>query len=470
MTHGRQRGTDRDRAPPSAEYSALMNLSDLPSVNALTRKLSDIFDLPTPVVTHACRLAIDNSRKNIGTQREGDPEIDATTMLTDIEASRSRSVINATGVLLHTNLGRAPLDARTARRSGEIHRSASNVEIDVRSGRRSKRHDYLGVLLPLVTHAEAGFAVNNNAGALLLALASVAGAGGRVAVSRGELIEIGGSFRLPDVMAASGVQLVEVGSTNRTLAGDFAAVAGSVDAILKVHPSNYRIDGFKQEASYGELADIASSANIPLVADVGSGLIDEGAPWLGEGDRTWVAHEPGVIQTVAAGADLVLFSGDKLLGGPQCGVIVGSSEAVRNAMAHPIARAVRLDGGSIAAVADTFEMYANQRVLDIPFWRMAAATLDEIESRAVTVLEGTGLDARIVDAVSVPGAGSVPGETIPTKAIQISGDVEQTWARLAGAATPVIGTRRDGAVFVDLRSVLPQDDPSVSRALMGLSS
>ncbi len=447
-----------------------MNLTSLPSVNALTQQLSDVFDLPAPVITHACRSAIDSARNAIGTDQEVNPATVAAATLTDIAASRPRSVINATGVLLHTNLGRAPLDAYSAQRSEQIHRSASNVEIDIRSGKRSKRHDYLGVLLPLVTHAEAGFAVNNNAGALLLALASVAGSGGSVAVSRGELIEIGGSFRLPDVMAASGAQLVEVGSTNRTRPSDYAAVAGSVDAILKVHPSNYRIDGFHQEASYAELARIASSANIPLVADVGSGLIDEGAPWLAAGDRSWLAHEPGVIQTVAAGADLVLFSGDKLLGGPQCGVVVGSSRAVHTAMAHPIARAVRLDGGSIAAVADTFEMYADQRVLDIPFWRMASATVDELDSRAIAVLEGVSLDAQIVDAVSVPGAGSVPGETIPTRAIRVTGNVDRTWARLAEAATPVIGTRREGAVFLDLRSVLPEDDAAVNRALMGLSS
>jgi len=211
--------------------------------------------------------------------------------LADIEAGRPRSVVNATGVLLHTNLGRAPMNRTVSEVSAEIASTASNVEIDLRTGKRSSRSTYLRTLLPLVTGAEDGFAVNNNAGALLLALASVPGLR-RVAVSRGEMIEIGGSFRLPDLMAASGATLVEVGTTNRTRLSDYEAVAGSVDAILKVHPSNYRVEGFQEEASYGDLGVLAHANSIPFIADVGSGLIDETAPWLGDGERTWLADEP----------------------------------------------------------------------------------------------------------------------------------------------------------------------------------
>jgi L-seryl-tRNA(Ser) seleniumtransferase len=444
-----------------------MELRDLPSVDGLAVALARDFELPADLVTAVVKSSVDAARDAILAEGDAtDPETAARLRLSDIEAARPRAVINATGVLLHTNLGRAQTPTSISTASAEISRSASNVEIDIRTGRRSKRHDYLGALLPAVTGAEAGFAVNNNAGALLLALASIAGPGGRIAVSRGELIEIGGSFRLPDLMKASGAELVEVGTTNRTRASDYEQIADSVDGILKVHPSNYRIDGFNEEASYGELADVAHSAGIPLIADIGSGLVDETAPWLGSADRAWLRTEPGVRQTVACGADLVLFSGDKLLGGPQAGIIVGSSKAVREAKSHPIARAVRLDGSSIAALAETFELYADQRVLEIPFWRMASATLEEIEKRAVAVVDAAGGSGTITDGESIPGAGSVPGETIPTKLIRFDGSADALWASLAAAPTPVIATRRDGAVFVDLRSVRPDDDAKVAKAIL----
>ncbi len=444
-----------------------MELRDLPSVDGLADKLATDFGLPDAVVVSVVKAAVDAARETLVAAGDTEhPEATARQRLSDIEAARPRAVINATGVLLHTNLGRAQVPGSVAASAAEISQAAGNVEIDIRTGRRSKRYDYLGALLRAVTGAEAGFAVNNNAGALLLALASVAGNGGRIAVSRGELIEIGGSFRLPDLMKASGAELVEVGTTNRTRVGDYAQVAGSVDGILKVHPSNYRIDGFQEEASYAELADLAHGAGMPLIADIGSGLMDEAAPWLGAADRSWLRTEPGVIQTVASGADLVLFSGDKLLGGPQAGIIVGSVEAVRTAMSHPIARAVRLDGSSIAALAETFEFYADQRVLEIPFWRMAEASVDEIEQRSLAVISAAGSPATITNGESIPGAGSVPGETIPTKLIRLDGSADDLWVRLAGAPIPVIATRREGAVFIDLRSVRPDDDATVAKAII----
>jgi len=444
-----------------------MELRDLPSVDGLAGLLAGDFSLSDAVVISVVKSHIDSAREAILAEREvTDPEAGARQRLSDIETARPRAVINATGVLLHTNLGRAPAPDAVSEASGGISRSASNVEIDIRTGRRSKRHDYLGALLPAVTGAEAGFAVNNNAGALLLALASVAGDGGKIAVSRGELIEIGGSFRLPDLMKASGAELVEVGTTNRTRASDYAQVAGSVDGILKVHPSNYRIDGFNEEASYAELAELAHDAGVPLIADIGSGLMDESAPWLGDADRSWLRTEPGVTQTAACGADLVLFSGDKLLGGPQAGIIIGSGEAVRDAMSHPIARAVRLDGAAIAALARTFELYADQRVLEIPFWKMASASAEEIEHRSLVAISTAGSAATVSPGESIPGAGSVPGETIPTVLIRLEGSADDVWASLAAAPTPVIATRRDGAVFIDLRSVLPEDDSVVAKAII----
>jgi L-seryl-tRNA(Ser) seleniumtransferase len=448
-------------------YFARMELRDLPSVDALSAKVGNSTDLPRALVISVCQEAIDVARDAIQAGGGADAGTIATERLADIEAGRPRSVINATGVLLHTNLGRAPMHRAVSDVAAGIASTASNVEIDLRTGRRSSRSAYLRTLLPLVTGAEDGFAVNNNAGALLLSLASVAGSGGRVAVSRGELIEIGGSFRLPDLMAASGATLVEVGTTNRTRLSDYEAVAGSVEAILKVHPSNYRVEGFQEEASYADLAGLAQANNIPLIADVGSGLVDEDAPWLGDGYRGWLADEPGVSQTVASGADLVLFSGDKLFGGPQAGIVVGTFGAVERAAKHPIARAVRLDGSAIAAVAATLQMYADQQVLDIPFWAMASASVEDIDARVKAVLEGTS-DARIIDGESLPGAGSVPGATIPTRLITLPGAADTTWTALARHDPPVIASRRDMSTLIDLRSVLPEDDDHVTSAIQAV--
>lgn len=388
--------------------------------------------------------------------------------LTDISAARPRSVVNATGVLLHTNLGRAVIPSEAADAELTVAVAANNTEIDVRTGRRSSRNTYLSQLLSIATGASAGFAVNNNAGALLLAVAAL-GHGGRIAVSRGELIEIGGSFRLPELMTAAGVELVEVGTTNRTRIADFAHVAGSVDAFLKVHPSNYRIAGFHEDVADHDMAHLARTSGVPFIFDVGSGLLDASAPWLAQADTTspppWLAHEPGVRQAIEHGADLVLFSGDKLLGGPQAGIIVGTTEAVTATARHPIARGVRIDGPRIAGIAATVEMYLEQRVLDIPFWAMAAATVEEIASRARAVGDGIR-SVSIIDGESVPGAGSVPGATIPTQLLRIAGNEDDMWQRLASCDPPVIGTRRDGSVHLDLRSVLPIDDSHVRAALL----
>jgi L-seryl-tRNA(Ser) seleniumtransferase len=444
-----------------------METRDLPSVDALALQFEADSPLPWAVIVQVCQKAVDDARASILAGQDADPSTDASRTLSNIEAARPQMVINATGVLLHTNLGRAVLNTAVADLAGAAAASAGNVEIDIRSGRRSSRSAYLRTLLPTVTGAEDGFAVNNNAGALLLALASVAGDGARVAVSRGELIEIGGSFRLPDLMAASGATLVEVGTTNRTRPADYEAVAGSVDAILKVHPSNYRVEGFSEDVSYAELSALARAAAVPFIADVGSGLIDENAPWLSNEDRSWLAGEPGVKQTVAAGADLVLFSGDKLFGGPQAGIIVGTREAIERATRHPVARAVRLDGPALTALAATLEMYADQRVLEIPFWAMASSSITDIEARATEVLAGT-VGATIKDGQSLPGAGSVPGATIPTKLIVLPGSADAVYSELANHDPPIIARRRDTTAVIDLRSVLPTDDTHIAAAVRAL--
>jgi len=243
-----------------------MDLKDLPSIDSLASTMTSDFDrIPRPVVVSVCRTALDRARSEARAGGEPDPVSVAAARLADIDAARPQAVINATGVLLHTNLGRASMAVSAAARLAGLATMPGNVEVDIRTGRRAKRNDYLGALLPAASGAEAGFAVNNNAGALLLALASVAGRGGKVAVSRGELIEIGGSFRLPELMRASGAVLVEVGTTNRTRLSDFSAVAGSVDAILKVHPSNYRIEGFKEEASHHDLSALAREHGVRVI-------------------------------------------------------------------------------------------------------------------------------------------------------------------------------------------------------------
>ncbi|MCB1247010.1 MAG: L-seryl-tRNA(Sec) selenium transferase [Acidimicrobiia bacterium] len=445
-----------------------MDVRDLPSVEAVVNSIGDAAGLPRGLVTHLVRTEIDEARADLLSGKDSaDPITRSRAAIEAVGATRPRRVVNATGVLLHTNLGRAPASSSSADVLRDVAAGYSNVEIDITTGRRAGRHDYLSGLIRLTTGADSGFAVNNNAGALLLALASTVGRGGRVAVSRGELIEIGGSFRLPDLMASSGVRLVEVGTTNRTRLSDFESVVDDVDAVLKVHPSNYRIDGFHEEATWAELADLADRSRTPFIADVGSGLLDQPPPWVPTDLGGWLRDEPGVRQTVALGASLVLFSGDKLLGGPQAGIIAGRSEDVARTMAHPLARALRLDGGTIAALGATLEAYLDQRVHDLPFWRMATVPVDQLMERAKLVANDHPC-ATAITTEAVPGAGSVPSATIPSAGVAIEGPTDAIWHELASAPTPIIATRRAGTVVIDLRSVDSADDAMVAAAISKL--
>jgi L-seryl-tRNA(Ser) seleniumtransferase len=438
-----------------------VDLRDLPSVDALADDLSAEFDLPHAVIVSVARDAIDDARSAARSGSPTDPGAAATLRLRSLSSSRLRSVVNATGVLLHTNLGRAPfVDVGTP--------FFSNLELDLESGQRGKRGHYLHELIAATTGAEAALVVNNNAGALLLALAALAGRDGRVAVSRGELIEIGGSFRLPELMASSGAHLVEVGTTNRTREGDFVDVPGTVEAVLKVHPSNYRIKGFTEDVPFSRMPATAHELGAPFIADIGSGLLDESTPWIDGGPPAWLAGEPAVRQVVEQGADVVLFSGDKLLGGPQAGIVVGKRTAVERLAKHPIARAVRVNSATIASLTITFEAYASGMAAAIPFWEMATAPSEEIERRSDRVLRASGAIGSMVDGESLPGAGSVPGLTIPTPVLRIDGDDERTWRMLADHQPPVIAARRDGATIVNLRSVSPDEDPTVTAALASL--
>ncbi len=438
-----------------------MDLRDLPSVDALALDLAEEFTAPRVLLNAVARDAIEDARTSLRSGRLADPTHEAFRRMSALDSARLRNVVNATGVLLHTNLGRAPLVAAPVPLYG-------NLEFDLRTGERGKRGGYLRELVAATVGAEAALVVNNNAGALLLALAAIAGRDGRVAVSRGELIEIGGSFRLPDLMAASGAHLVEVGTTNRTRESDYLQAPGTIEAVLKVHPSNYRVEGFTEEVPFARMPAVAAAVGAPCIADVGSGLIDVDTPWIADGPPSWLAGEPGVRQTLSQGADVVLFSGDKLLGGPQAGIAVGNRDMIDRMARHPIARAVRINTPTIIDLTDTFEAYAENRASSLPFWMMATAPPGEIERRTRAVIDASGVTGSIVEGRSLPGAGSVPGLTIPTPVLRIEGAGERVWTTLAAHDPPVLATRRDGGTIVNLRSVLPGDDAVVASALAGV--
>lgn len=416
--------------------------------------------LPRSLLVEIARRAIDAGRAS-----GDDAEATARTEAERLSRLRPGRVINATGVLLHTNLGRAQV-AEAAAAAGEISAAhASPVEFDLTTGARGGRGAYVHALLTALTGADAALAVNNTAGALFLALAAVAG-DRSVIVSRGELIEIGGSFRLPELMVASGARLVEVGTTNRTRLKDYSrALDDSVGAILKVHPSNYRIEGFTDAASYSELGNLAAASHVPLVADVGSGLLDGRVPWIEGPPPAWLAEEPAVRQTLIDGASVVLFSGDKLLGGPQAGIAVGTADAIETMRSHPVARAVRIAGPSLDSLAVTLEMYASGRGHEVPFWAMASLTDDTLRLRCQKVLDASSASGIIITDRSLPGAGTVPGKGIPGPMILIPGDAESIWRSLLDESIPIVGRRDERGLIIDLRAVSVVDDPVVAAGL-----
>ena len=367
-------------------------------------------------------------------------------------------VINATGVLLHTNLGRAPIDHTTDP-------TALNLELDLETGKRGSRQAGVGSLLALACGAEAAIVVNNCSAGLLLILSALA-TGRGVAVSRGELVEIGGGFRVPDVMAQSGANLIEVGTTNRTRLADFARAADSSDLALTlhVHQSNYKIVGFTEAVSVAELATL----DVPVVADIGSGLLDAACPWLAGPPPAWLAGEPAAKQTLAAGADLVVFSGDKLLGGPQSGIIAGDADLVRRCADHPLARAVRPGGLVLGALQKTALAYLRRDGDRIPFWRMAAAPVDDLRRRAESIRTSRAASNPTVEVIAteaVPGGGTLPTVTIPSIGLRLRGDHLD---RLRSRDVPIIARVVDDDTVLDLRSVAPADDVELTAAIDAL--
>ncbi len=367
-------------------------------------------------------------------------------------------VVNATGVLLHTNLGRAPLG---------VHQPARpiNVEFDLMTGDRGSRQTAVGQLFARLCGAESAIVVNNNAAAVMLVLAALAFDRG-VAVSRGESVEIGGAFRVPEVMEQSGATLVDVGTTNRTRLADYAkAIArpgNDIALTMKVHPSNFRVEGFVEETSIAELATLA----VPAVADIGSGLIDANCPWLGGPPPAWLSGEPAARQSLEAGAALVTFSGDKLLGGPQAGIIAGRRDLVQRCARHPLARALRPGGLVLSALQATAMSYLDRTAADsVPFWRMASVPTAQLRERAVRVSAIAGIGTA-EPMLSLPGAGSAPGATIESFGIAIDGD---HLGELRNRTLPIIARVRDGRTFLDLRSVDPHDDAEIIAALTAIT-
>ncbi len=366
-------------------------------------------------------------------------------------------VINATGVVIHTNLGRAPLSSDAVAAMDAAAAGYSNLEIDLESGRRGSRQGHLQRLLNHLTGAKASLLVNNNAAAVLLGLSAVA-AGKEVIVSRGEAVEIGGGFRIPDVLEQSGATLVEVGTTNRTYAGDYeAAITENTGALLKVHASNFKVVGFTHSPEVGELVELGDRYNIPVLHDVGSGCLMDTRPF-------GLSYEPRPQDSVRAGADLVFFSGDKLLGGPQGGIVVGSNEKVGLLARHPLARAFRIDKMSLAATTATLLHYVKEEALQaIPVWRMISANSEEIRQRASAWAETVGGDATVQPSKSTIGGGSLPGESLDSWALCISGQgvpggAMGLAARLREQPTPVVARIENEQVLMDPRTVLPEQD------------
>ena len=417
-----------------------------PSVDRLARSLADI-GLPHPLLVDAARSAVADG--DPGTASERARAIAAAThraMLTE--------VVNATGVLLHTNLGRAPWGTSV----GSDRYAA--LEFDLSSGERGSRQDRAPRLIARACGAEAALVVNNCAAAVLLVLAALASGRG-VAVSRGELVEIGGGFRIPDVMAQSGARLIEVGTTNRTRLADFSAAiaspAADVALTLNVHRSNYRIEGFTESTSVADL----SGLDVPVVADIGSGLLDAACPWLADGPPSWLRGEPAARQTLEAGAALVTFSGDKLLGGPQAGIIAGRADMVAACAEHPLARALRPGSLVLHALQDLALAYLARDGDAIPFWRMASIPVDVLRTRALGIRPDL-----VEDTVSVPGGGTLPGVEIPSVGLSLPGD---RVGELRAGNPPVIARVADGSTILDLRTVHPNDDAVVAAAVAALA-
>jgi L-seryl-tRNA(Ser) seleniumtransferase len=434
-----------------------------PAVRALLKQW------PRALVTEGVRAVVAAARAGAPLPESDDAWRDAmVAWLESRAASTLRPALNATGVVLHTNLGRAPLAPAAIEAIASVASGAATLEYDVATGARGSRHVHCAALLAELSGAEDAIVVNNCAAGLVLTLQALA-AGRESIVSRGELIEIGGSFRVPDIMATSGTTLVEVGTTNRTHVADYRrALNPRTGAIVKVHRSNFTVDGFVAEATVPELVPVAAEADVPLINDFGSGLMLDLSPWGLHG-------EPTVRDAVREGATLVLFSGDKLLGGPQAGIIVGRKHAVDALRRHPMARALRVDKLTLAALEATLALYRepSRAVREIPALAMLTASLADVTARAGSLAESLrarGTDARVEPTEGTVGGGAFPTARIPSSAVTIGGDIEAIEERLRRHALPVIATIRDGRLRLDLRSIPADQDAVLTRRVVEATS
>ena len=377
-----------------------------------------------------------------------------------------KSVVNATGVILHTNLGRAPLSKETTQAMNNINEGYSNLEYNLTTGGRGSRFDHLGTLLRRLTGAEDALILNNNAGAVLTTLAAIC-AGGEVIISRGQLVEIGGGFRIPDVMSQSGCILREVGTTNRTRASDYLEAMGpDTKALMRVHPSNFSIEGFTEEASLPDIVKAAETNDLPVIDDIGSGsLIDS--------SQFGLTHEPLLSECIKDGADLVLASGDKLIGGPQSGIILGRKDLIARIKKHPLTRALRPDKGTIAGLIETLKHYEREEATTaIPIWQMISADTESLSARASEYVNAWKGNATVIPHKSTIGGGSLPGQTLPTIccALQLpQNQLDETVRTLRNLDTPIISIINDGRLLLDPRTVLPSQDHIVISGLRQVS-
>lgn len=451
-------------------------LRRLPSVDVLTRHVAERPEargVPHARLTALVREVLAAERRRVAAGQAEPASSEALADRVAAELGRQglfslRPVINATGVVLHTNLGRAPLSALALERVTRVGGEYSNLELDLGSKARGSRYAHVEGLLCRLTGAEDALVVNNNAAAVLLALAALA-AGREVVVSRGELIEIGGEFRIPDIMARSGAVLREVGTTNRTHLRDYDEAIGPATALLlKVHTSNYRVVGFTAAVSARELVELARRHGLPVMEDLGSGCLLDLRPW-------GFPHEPTVQEAVAAGVDLVTFSGDKLLGGPQAGLIVGRREVVSRLKKHPLNRALRIDKLTLAALEATLYAYDAGRALhSLPTLRMLTEPLGTVRRRARQVLRGVPPEVRarlgleVIEARGQVGGGALPTVELPTAAVAVGATPEIARAvdlALRTGEPPVVGRMEEDRLLLDCRTVLPTQVRALARAL-----
>jgi L-seryl-tRNA(Ser) seleniumtransferase len=427
-----------------------MKLRDLPSVDELARD-ERLAEEPAPLVVAAAREVLARAREEIAAGHEpGDLAERTLAELAAAQAPALRRALNATGVIVHTNLGRAPLPEAALARALEVGRGYSNLEYDLTAGARGSRQDHVAAILRRLTGAEAALVVNNNAAAVMLALAALA-EGREVLVSRGELIEIGDGFRIPDVLARSGARLREVGTTNRTRTADYERAIGPETAVLlRVHQSNFRVVGFTEQPTVEQLAAVARRHELPLVDDLGSGVL------------VHLEGEPSAKESLAAGADLVCFSGDKLLGGPQAGIVVGRADLVERLRRHPLQRALRADKLTLAALEGTVGLYLDpeRAVREVPVLRMLNDPVETVRARAERLAAAAG--GEVEETVARVGGGALPLAELPSFACAVEESLAEP---LRTAEPPVVGVLRDGRLLLDCRTLTDAEAEEVAAAV-----